>query len=282
MLYRSLDRIMLRRTRAEVASHLPQKEYVGTHLFPGGPVAIWLRMDGKQEKAYRQMQVQSVADVEGGQLSAIGTLAEWTRLKQFANSYGRMDTEGNFHPALPSNKLDFLIQRLIELGYPDDPDTKVVVVSQFTQVLHLFKAAVEKEFGTGIAAMVTGGITGDQRSSMIDSFNQPIGSKSQYNPLVMFLNTKAGGSAITLDVADEMIFLDQTWIPDDQEQAEGRIDNRRPEEKIVQRRYLYLATEDSIDQYVAEVNHERGEAGRQILDGRRGVEYLRAVSERMR
>jgi SNF2 family DNA or RNA helicase len=282
MLYRSLDRIMLRRTRAEVASHLPQKEYVGTHLFPGGPVAIWLRMDGKQEKAYRQMQVQSVADVEGGQLSAIGTLAEWTRLKQFANSYGRMDAEGNFHPALPSNKLDFLIQRLIELGYPDDPDTKVVVVSQFTQVLHLFKAAVEKEFGTGIAAMVTGGITGDQRSSMIDSFNQPIGSKSQYNPLVMFLNTKAGGSAITLDVADEMIFLDQTWIPDDQEQAEGRIDNRRPEEKIVQRRYLYLATEDSIDQYVAEVNHERGEAGRQILDGRRGVEYLRAVSERMR
>jgi hypothetical protein len=282
MLYRSLNKIMLRRTRAEVLTHLPAKEYVGTELFPGGPKAIWLPMTEKQEKAYRQMQIESVAAIDGGNLNAIGVLAEMTRLKQFANSYGMLDEDGGFHPTVPSNKLDFLVQRLVELGYPDDPECKVVVVSQFTQTLALFKAAIVSEFGAGIAGSITGKVTGDYRRYEIDSFNQPIGQKSEHNPLVLFLNTKAGGSAITLDAADEMIFLDQTWIPDDQEQAEGRIDNRRPEEKIVQRRYLYLGSEDTIDQYIAEVNHERKLAGEKVLDGvGAAAETARRIKDRM-
>lgn len=283
MLYRSLNQIMLRRTRAEVLSHLPAKEYVGEELFPGGPKAIWLPMGEKQAKAYHQMQQKAVAEVDGGTLNAIGILAEFTRLKQFASGYGRLDADGEFHPALPSNKLDFLIQRLVEMGYPDDPECKVVVVSQFTQTLAIFQAAITKEFGAGIAGSITGKVTGDRRRFEIDSFNQPIGQASDFNPLVLFLNTKAGGSAITLDAADEMIFLDQTWIPDDQEQAEGRIDNRRPEEKIVQRRYLYLGSEGTIDQYIAEVNHERAIAGSRVLDGSRSAgEAARAVRERMK
>lgn len=283
MLYQSLDKIMLRRTRAEVLPHLPERDYVGTELFPGGPKGIWLPMDGRQEKAYRQMQTESVARIEGGELSAIGVLAEMTRLKQFATSYGRIGDDGEFHPALPSNKLDFLIQRLVELGYPDDPECKVIVVSQFTQTLDLFRAAVEKEFGLGVAGSLTGKVTGHQRQHMIDSFNQPIGADSEFNPLVLFLNTKAGGSAITLDVADEMIELDETWIPDDREQVEGRNDNRRPEQKIVKRRYLCLGTQGSIDQYVAEVNHERRLAGAAVLDGtRNAAELARAVRERMK
>lgn len=265
MLYRSLNQVMLRRTRAEVAKHLPERDYVGTELFPGGPVGVWLPMEGKQAKAYEQMRRDSVARIDGGDLSAVGILAEMTRLKQFATGYGQIDAEGNFQPAAPSNKLDWILQRLLELGYPDDPECKVIVVSQFTQTLDLFRAAVEKQFGAGIAASITGKVTGDRRQEAITLFNRPIGEEG---PLVLFLNTKAGGSAITLDAADEMILIDKTWIPDDQAQVEGRNDNRRPEEKIKQRRYVYLGTEGTIDQYIAEVNHERALQGARVLDGR--------------
>lgn len=271
MLYRSLDQIMLRRTRAEVAKHLPERDHQD----------VWLQMDGPQAKAYHDMRKTSVAKIDGGQLSAIGVLAEMTRLKQFATGYGKM-VDNEFHPALPSNKLDWIIQRLIELGYPDDPECKVIIVSQFTQTLDLFREAVEKKFGLGVAESLTGKVTGSRRDEAIDAFNQPVGAKAAYNPLVMFLNTKAGGSAITLDVADEMIEIDETWIPDDREQVEGRNDNRRPEEKIKQRRYITLRTEGTIDQYIAEVNNERREQGERVLSGKSdAVELASLLQERM-
>ena len=292
LLYRSLDRIMLRRTRAEVAPHLPKKLYVGTKLSASGrgrvgkwakgqaePVGVWLPMDGVQEKAYAQMVRSATAVIEGGTLSAVGVLAELTRLKQFATSAGRLDEEGNFRPALPSNKFDYIVQMLTELGYPDDPQAKVVIVSQFTQTLDLFQRELNGLYGMGISTAVTGAVKGEQRRYAVDSFNQPIGGGSKYNPSLMFLNTKAGGSAITLDAADEMVFIDETWIPDDQEQAEGRIDNRRPEEKIVQRRYRYLRTIGSVDEGIAVVNAVRGADSFHVLDGRRGVNLFREVME---
>jgi Zierdtviridae DNA helicase len=288
MLYRNLDRIMLRRTRAEVAPHLPKRLYVGTKLSASGrarvgkwakgvdePHGVWLPMDGAQEKAYAQMLKSATAVIKGGTLSAVGILAELTRLKQFATSAGELDERGEFHPALPSNKFDYLVQMLRELGYPDDPQAKVVVVSQFTQTLDLFKRSIEKEYGQHVATSVTGSVTGRQREEAVSAFNLPAGK----GPSLLFLNTKAGGSAITLDSADEMVFIDETWIPDDQEQAEGRIDNRRPEEKIVQRRYRYLRTIGSVDEGIAVVNAARGAESFHVLDGRRGVNLFREVLE---
>jgi SNF2 family DNA or RNA helicase len=290
LLYRSLDRIMLRRTRAEVAPHLPAKLYVGTTLSATGkgrvggwakdkdnvePFGVWLPMDGAQAKAYSQMAETANATVEGGQVSAVGILAELTRLKQFATTAGRVDDRGEFHPALPSNKFDYIVQMLTELGFPDDPQTKVVIVSQFTQTLDLFRAELARIFDSPASfASVTGQVSGKQRQEVIEAFNRTDGG-----PGCLFLNTKAGGSAITLDSADEMVMIDETWIPDDQEQAEGRIDNRRPEEKIVQRRYRYLRTIGSIDEGIAVVTASRDAVSRELLDGRRGVEYFRKVME---
>lgn len=277
LLYKSLDRIMLRRTRAEVASHLPPKQYIGTPMIEGdenSPVGVWLDMAPQQAKAYRQIIEQSSAEVEGGRVAPLGILAEMTRLKQLATAYGRMSGD-TMLPAFPSNKYDYLVEMLIELGYPEDPQAKVVVVSQFTSVLKLFGQALEVEFKKrkGLIGFITGQVTGLKRQATIESVNAPLGRGIH----ILMLNTQAGGSAITLDGADEMVFLDQTWIPDDQEQAEGRIDNRRPEEKIVQRRYRYLMSRESIDAGVALVNYERGTTGHEILDGRRGLEYVRQV-----
>lgn len=275
--YASLDRIMLRRTRSEVASYLPRKQYIGRPLgnYEGsgdGPVAVWLPLTPPQAKAYAAMEGDASAELEGGRLDAIGTLAVHTRLQQLATTAGVME-RGEYRPALPSNKFEYLVQMLEELGYPDDPQAKVVVVSRFTQVLALFRKELETKWGADLFAEVSGRISGTRRAADIEAFNRPVGS----GPHVMFLNTEAGGTAITLDSADEMVFLDQTWVPDQMEQVEGRIDNRRPEERIVQRRYRYLLSEGTVDEAIAIVNMERDGVTREILDGRRGVQILRSV-----
>lgn len=278
LLYSSLDRIMLRRTREEVLPHLPKKLYIGTPLLPdydASPHGVWLDMDPKQRKAYDQMLKTSTADIEGGTLSAVGVLAELTRLKQFSTCYGKMEGD-EFIPQLPSNKFDYLVQMLEELGYPDDPQAKIVVASQFTKVLNLFGKEMEKTYGEKMVGYITGEVTGPRRHQVIDDFNRPLGEGMH----LLFLNTKAGGSAITLDAADEMVVLDETWIPDDQVQLEGRIDNRRPEEKIVQRRYRYLRSANSVEAGIALTNMERGMFSHEVLDGRRGVGWAREVLEK--
>lgn len=301
LLYGTLDQILLRRTAAEVMPEKPTKQYIGTHLVPGdesSPLRVWLPMEPAQERAYREMEKTSSARLEGGYIEAIGSLAELTRCKQFAIAAGRLETTvrnhkckdpdcprkrephshreeiDQFYPALPSNKLTELIRILTELGYPEDPQTKVVVASQFTKILSLFRGEIEKWLGAGSCVSLTGEITGKARATAVDAFNEPIGNGS---PTVMFLNTKAGGSSITLDMADEMVILDETWISDDQVQLEGRIDNRRPEVRIAQRRYRYLCSRGTVEVGIAVESGEQRATTVKILDGRRGVEFARRV-----
>jgi SNF2 family DNA or RNA helicase len=276
MLADELSDIMIRRTRADVRADLPSKLYGGSHLNPGdetSPKGVWLDMDPKQTKAYKQMELEAFAEVEGGEISAVGVLAEMTRLKQFATSYGRMDSRGEFVPELPSNKYDWLLEFLTENGFPTDPSTKVVVVSQFTKVLNLFRAALEKDLtvkrSVPYIGMITGEITQVRREGWVERFEDP---NSGVN--LMLLNTKAGGSAITLDQADLMIFLDETHVDDEQEQAEGRIDNRNPERKIVPRTYYYLRSLGTIEESIAVKNAQAKREGRRILDGGRSVTAL--------
>lgn len=282
----ALDGVMIRRTKAEVSPELPAKQYMSNVTGSEGlPDAIWLPMDPKQEKAYREMQAMASAEVEGGQLNAVGILAEMTRLKQFATSFGRLVKRGedgietfDFKPALPSNKWEWTVQflrerNLLHAGDADEtPTDKVVIVSQFTSVLDMIYGEL---IGTGVGVRrVTGNVTGRKRVEAIDSFNDP---DSGVN--VMLLNTTAGGVAVTLDVADDMILFDETHVPDDQEQVEDRINNRNPELKVVPRRYWYLKSLGTIDEGIARTNLRRDAEQREHLDGRRGVEYIREVMD---
>jgi SNF2 family DNA or RNA helicase len=277
-----LNRYMLRRSTLEVSPNLPPKAYMGTPLDPtdpSSPVAVWLSMSPEQAKAARDMAALGYAEVNGGRLQAVGILAILTRLKQFASAYGHIIVKGEdeeeFKPQAPSNKLEWLEQFLRERNIIDDPDEaptgKVVIVSQFTGLLQMFANYLFGKYGLRYAR-ITGAVTGAKRQHQIDTFNDPDSGVQ-----VMFLNTIAGGVAVTLDAADDMVFLDETHVPDDQKQAEGRIDNRRPEVKVAQRRYWYLKSEGSIDEAIARTNARRDREQAWHLDGRRGVEYAREV-----
>lgn len=237
-IYEDAASVMIRRTKAEVAKDLKPKEYGGDPLDldrpegPDNPKAVWLDMVPKQARAYNQMLKQAAADLDGVTLLTNGVLAELLRLKQFAGSYGTMSGE-HFVPTLPSNKFDWLVEFLDERGIDKemlqlntsakDPRghrasvPKVVVVSQFKQLIDAFAK------GLGAQGIPSYKFTGDtpakEREAIEDDWqNNPTSSKR-----VLFLTTTAGGVSLTLDAADEMVILDETWNSDDQVQVEDRI-----------------------------------------------------------
>lgn len=288
-LWKSLDPILLRRTKAEVAPDLPPKSYAGTPVYPSdpeSPVGVWLEMGPVQAAAYAEMLETSAATLaDGERLGAIGVLAELTRLKQLATCFGRVEqtrTGPTLRPELPSNKFDGLVQLLSELGYPDDPQTKVVVASQFTEVLELFAAELPRALQalsahprTPVSALVrprmlTGNVTGGNRTRVIDAMNLPVGQGAH----LLMLNIKAGGVAITLDTVDDMAILDETWIPDDQEQLEDRIHRVSRPRPVT---YHYFRSTGTIDLGIALVNATREYDTKRLLDGRRGIDYAQKV-----
>lgn len=290
-LFDELSDYMIRRTKAEIMPDLPPKSYAG-HMLPGvdaapqlkqGFVGHWLPMAGKQKKAYEEMSQLALAHLDSGDLMANGVLAELTRLKQFAGCYGRLETKEitaggfadfieEFKPSLPSNKFSWLLEFLEERGIYKNTtarsmdDAKIVIASQFTSVINLFHAELSKK---GIQSYrITGETPNDQRKMFVQEFQKPTGVQ------VMFVNTKAGGVALTLDRADELVILDETFIPDDQEQVEDRIHRTSRVHNVI---IHYVRSLGSVEESIALTTIKRDVSQKALLDGYRGVDVARQI-----
>lgn len=270
LFYKELRTVMVRRTKGEVVAELPAKLYGGEPLDsddPNSPIGVWLPMEGAQLKAYLAMQKSATADLEGGELTANGVLAELTRLKQFACSAGKM-VDGSFQASLPSNKFEWLVDFLSERGITGDADDvptgKVIVASQFTRLLNVFRAELGK---LGIATHILTGETSDK-----ERIRQANEFQAEGGPAVFLLNTNAGGASITLDAADDVVILDQTWNKDDQEQVEDRAHRISRTDHTVT--IWCLMSLGSIEEGIARQTSVKDRDIKSIIDGQRGVDFV--------
>lgn len=269
----SLATVMIRRTKSEVCPELPPKQYGGSLLDPEdreSPVGLWIPLTGKQARAYNSMADMAYATLGESRITATGVLAELTRLKQFATAYGTMD-DGHFSPAMPSNKFDHLMDMLHERGIrgtgSDEGASKIIVASQFTQVIdlfswHLLKYKIRNH-------RITGKTSFKKRVQVVDEFQS-----QDLSARVVLLNHKAGGTAITLDAADDLVFLDELWVPDDQEQVEDRAHRTS---RIHQVNVYYMRSEGTVEEYIANTNRGRDLVQKRIMDGSRGVSFARRL-----
>lgn len=277
LLWDSIGALALRRTKAEVAKDLPPKIMCGTPLDgPNSPIGVWLPLTGKQLRAYTELEEEAETRLDSGELRAITALDLLTRLKQLSCAYGRVDTvitdeqvKYKYSPELPSNKLDWIIQNMEDWGFPN-PKTKLVVVSFYTGILECFQRAIEKHFRTKkpLTSIISGRTPMKHRKGIIDRFN------TQGNEQLLFLNVRAGGTAITLDSADRMVFISETRIPSQQAQAEDRI-HRISNPRHCE--YYYLRSLGTVDEGTALINQESASVSGRLLDVRRGVDYARRV-----
>lgn len=269
--YDEMKGIFLRRTKAEVASDLPAKMYGGEPLNEDGtgPIAVWLDMLPSQKRQYDQMQ--KLAETEEG-IIANGILSEWTRLKQFASAACHISDEGTVEMTGDSNKLEWLKEFLDDRGVYDNAKNKVIVASQFSRLIDMIERELNKD---GVATFkLTGATNAKQRAAMQTSFQSDPDS-----PKVFLLTTTAGGVSLTLDAADDVVILDETWIPDDQLQVEDRAHRLSRTDHSVT--IWNVRSRNSIEEAIARVTSGREDELRSIMDESRGVILRRQIKESM-
>lgn len=252
--YRSLIPYMISRERVGV----PETELV----------ELEVHMTPKQAKQYAKFAADAEIKIEEEELSATSILAEFTRLKQFANAVQRVEmvqrrVDGDHqmvavpHPLPDSGKLDKLMELLDERGILDgSKEHPIVVFSQFKEMVDMVfdllakkKIAVEK---------ITGDVTKKgQRRAIVDAFQN-------VEVAVLLMTTTSGGTAITLDRADACVFLDRTWDPDDQYQAMKRID---PVTRMVPKTAYFLHSIGTIEDYIRDTNFDKNIITTAVLRG---------------
>ncbi len=262
--YAEARKVMLRRTKAEVAPELPPKLYGGTHLDPDdeeSPIAVWLPITGKQKRQYDSMVKNAIAQIKGGTLMANGTFSEKTRLRQLACACGQLIDE-DFHFSLPSNKFDWLLEFLDELG-PGHP--KVIVSSKFTKLLECFSDGLAKHKIESF--LFTGNVTDKQRAFVENDWQNNQDSSVR----VMLLNMDAGGTSLTLDAADYVVTLDEPFNREDEEQVENRTHRlSRLDHNVTVYRLRSLET---YEEHVARNTTKKDIDIHALMDGPRGIEF---------
>jgi len=254
-------RYMVRRLRSEVLPQLPEK--------------LWIDVDVDMTKSQGAQYTTFARDaeirIEEYHLSATSILAEYTRLKQFANhrctveAYEVVDEDtGRVNLKVKateeSGKIPALLDRLAEEGIdPDDPegDAQAIVVSQFRETAEMIQRYLTK-IGIG-CEIISGPVRLSTRNEIMAEF-------AEGNLRVVVLVTAAAGVGITLNRASTVHLLDETWNPDDQEQVADRALDTNDLHQVTVFTYRSKGT---IEQYIQEVTDEKMDINRDVLDLRR-------------
>jgi SNF2 family DNA or RNA helicase len=183
---------------------LPEKYYTVKHV----------ELSAQQRRAYNDMKNNMIAWVgqHGDQpVPAPVVIAQMQRLQQFALAYAHVDESGQMRLSEPSSKLDAVMEILEELdGAP------LVVFSQFAQPILLLEQRLKK------AGISYGLYTGLNRATRDD-----VKREFARGGLRVFAGTiQSGGEALDglQNTCSTMVFLDRTWSPGSNQQAEDRLD----------------------------------------------------------
>lgn len=315
--YQENAKYLLRRSKSQVAKDLPPKQYGGTKLDPKdplSPVGVWLPMTPEQRKEYDNFAAElkhsdEDADLE---LSAIGLLAQMTRMKQFSTACGALSTA--WEPMFEKDPKGKYLYDEDDMRIPKfDPKTGERMYEEVVK-MHPKNAESSNKFQWLVEFLSDRDLIGkgnkgkgkviiaSQFRTVIDSFRAALQvqycdsyaitgetkvkdrrayqDEFQKNPdslKVFFLQSVAGGTSLTLDQADDVIILDEMWDPGVQEQIEDRAHRlSRTDHNVT---IWYLRSRDSIEEEIAKGVNSKWKIVREVMDGQRGVDYTRAEIE---
>lgn len=196
---------------------------------------VKLYMSAKQRKVYEDCLYHfeiKQSENETQQLQEV--IAQFTRLKQIGT-----------HPLLvgvdaPSVKEDWLMEYL----EVDEPRDGIIIFTTHTSYLKMLYEKLKDKYRVCL-------ITGEtkDKTKVANDFQD-----GKYD--IVLANIQAGSKGITLDRADTMIFLDEDWRPDENQQAIERF-TPTSEDKVKFRQVIRLEISDefengilSMDKYI--------------------------------
>lgn len=257
--YQAHKRHMVRRLKREALPGLPPKVHI----------EVLCEMTPKQRVQYEQMSENAEVRIDGERLSATNVLAEYARLKQFANARCAINEKGEVVPTDDSGKLADLLQRLDEFGIrktDPEPGARAIIGSESKRMVDMVTSWLRVQ---GIAADSLTGATKDS-GPLLRRF-----SSDDSEPYVIVMTTQTGGISLNMERAGSVHILDETWNPDDQEQLEDRGDRGSRTTPLV---CLYYRTKDTIQETIAQVTQGKAVTNANVLDVRRQVQRPASVS----
>ncbi len=251
--YASHARHMVRRLKREVMPQLP------AHIYE----EVWVPLTPSQKKQYDEFEAYAEIRIDEERLSGNGVLAEYTRLKQFANAKQRME-DGVPYPTEDSARLEYLWDKLDEQGIrPEDAAAGelALVGSESERFINVVAGWL---CGRGLKVeLITGKTKGDERTRIQREARDPT-TRAQ----VICMTTTAGGLSINLQPANAVHVLDETWNPDDQAQLIERADRGSRETSLMVFRYY---TKGTIQEDIKQVTEYKAATNENIMDIRRRI-----------
>ena len=202
MIARGLRPLILRRTKDQVLTELPDKTELTIHCELEGDD---LRLYNELRDHFRASINQKIHSV-GIEKSRLHVLEALLRLRQAACHPGLIDPS---RAGESSAKLDALldhVREVIEEGH------KVLVFSQFVQLLSIVRGHLDKE---GVRYAYLDGRTLD-REAQVRAFQEDPACS------LFLISLKAGGFGLNLTAADYVFILDPWWNPAVEAQAIDR------------------------------------------------------------
>lgn len=230
--------LILRRTKAAVASELPpkQEQVVPVELTPAHR-----RIYDRQLARERQKVLGLVGELGRNRITILRSL---TLLRQLSLAPVLVDPE---HPAHAA-KLDVLVELMRGLI---DEGHRALVFSQFTGFLALVKKRLDAEH---IGYEYLDGRTRD-RAARIDAFKHG-------DAPAFLISLKAGGFGLTLTEADYVFILDPWWNPAAETQAIDRT-HRIGQDKPVN--VYRLVSTDTIEEKVVALQQRKRDLFDQVV-----------------
>jgi SNF2 family DNA or RNA helicase len=247
--YEAHARHMVRRLKREALPGLPPQVHI--------PVTC--KMTPAQRKQYDDFARDAEIRIDEERLSATSVLAEYTRLKQFANARQEL-RDGVPHPTEDSGKLGQLLEKLDEEGIrklDPEPRARAIIASESSRMVYMVSEFLRKQ---GVENDTMTGDTKDTRS-IIKRFKS-----DDPTPYVIVMTIQTGGVSLNLEEAGSMHALDETWNPDDMEQFFDRGDRGSRDTPL--RCYVYRS-ENSIQEMIAEITEGKAVTNKNVLDIRR-------------
>lgn len=243
-LRRGLAPFILRRTKDEVLTDLPEKneQTLYCDLLP---------KDRKQyddlRNYYRDVLLKRVGK-SGMNKSKMHVLEALLRLRQAACHPGLIDKK---LVGRPSAKLDALIEQLTEVS---SEGHKALVFSQFTSLLAIVRNRLDAQ---QVVYEYLDGRT-RKRQDRIDRF------QTDANCTAFLISLKAGGTGLNLTAADYVFLLDPWWNPAVESQAIDRA------HRIGQTRRVFayrLIARDTVEEKVLELQQRKRKLADAIVSG---------------
>ncbi|GAB2655852.1 hypothetical protein GCM10027068_39690 [Prescottella soli] len=237
---------VLRRTKAQVATELPPKQFS----------TVACTLTDEQIRLYRGAVADAFTAGLGSGVARRGNvLALLTTLKQVCNHPAQVATGDDSGLAGRSGKFDRATEMLAEIVADGD---RALVFTQYRGMGELLSSHLTAELGAGTIPFLHGGLGVERREQLVDDFQTGADAAP-----VLILSLRAAGFGLNLTRASHVLHYDRWWNPAVEAQATDRA------HRIGQRRTVNvytLVTGGTIEDHIATM-HESKRALAETVSG---------------